>query len=932
MKVTSKLIIGFAITLAITIAVGGLGISGMRYLEASGNMLYEQRIRGLEDIHGIVSAYRQMTVTNREVLINSLYNDKQGAMESRSQFEDSYLIFGELMNKSRANADDEVLVTYHEQINLIIDEELLPLARVLMDVVIDDIPDHQNRLMIQTYTVTLIDISVQVENLLSGLVAYNAALAAKVNLDNARMTHLLITIQIILIFVTLIAISLIAFLIIRGISIPIKESMIVLQGIAAGDFSVRVKGKYRGDFGKMKDSVNDSAVRLSEYMTGMLEAERAAHEIELDKARVESEAKAQLEEEARKTDAALMASKAKSDFLALMSHEIRTPMNVILGVTDIYLSDDTLSDDHQKAFNMIYSSGDLLLGIINDLLDMSKIEAGKLETLPQNYDVVAMISEVAASNQIRFSQKQDKIRFELSVDENIPATLHGDDLRIKQIINNLLSNAFKYTKEGKIEFVITQKDIPNTINSPATGDETNDFSQPMVEITYTISDTGIGMTKEQTASLFDEYTRFDMKANRTTEGTGLGMNITQKLIKLMAGTITVDSTKGVGTTVTVRLPQGRPGDEVVGKTTAREMEKDCRGIVIRKRTRIIHDPMPYGKVLIVDDIEMNIFVVSGLLSVYQINVDTAASGSEAIELIANGNIYDIILMDYMMPDMDGIEAVRHIRDLGYDGTIVALTADAVSGRVDIFLAGGFDDYLIKPININKLDAILHQYIKDKQTPEVIAKASLSLPIVGEKTDGKLFDRIEIEGLDSEKGLARFGGNQNSYLKVLRKFVAGTRAVLPILAEVTEDKLSAYLVSVHGVKGTCREIFADSVGDIAKELELAAEKGDYPYIAANNAALITAVSELIDTIEKAISEIENRHPRPQKERVDEVTLKRLRDACGIYAMREIDTLMDEIEAFSYTEDDGLAVWLRDVIDAMDFEQVVAKITEVLGEKD
>ena len=244
---------------------------------------------------------------------------------------------------------------------------------------------------------------------------------------------------------------------------------------------------------------------------------------------------------------AVAANKAKSTFLSTMSHEIRTPMNAIIGITEIQLRHEDLSPSVMEAFEKIYSSGDMLMSIINDILDLSKIESGKLELLEKNYEFASMISDTAQLNIMRIGSKQ--IEFELNVDENIPVALLGDELRVKQVLNNILSNAFKYTNSGKVTMSVTLDDSGK-----------DDSKVPLV---FTVSDTGQGMTKEQVEKLFDEYSRFNQEANRTTEGTGLGMSITRNLINMMGGKINVESEAGKGSVFTIRLLQGKVDSAVI---------------------------------------------------------------------------------------------------------------------------------------------------------------------------------------------------------------------------------------------------------------------------------------------------------------------------------------------------------------------------------
>ena len=392
------------------------------------------------------------------------------------------------------------------------------------------------------------------------------------------------------------------------------------------------------------------------------------------------------------------ANLAKSKFLATMSHEVRTPMNVILGVTESYLQNESLSQDILDGYNKIYNAGDMLLHIINDILDFSKIEAGKLELIPVKYDIMSLINDTAHMNVIRYQQKP--VKFNLNIQDNMPANFIGDELRIKQILNNILSNAFKYTDFGEI----------NLAFSVEYSDKENEAA-----LIFSVKDTGQGMTPEQVDKLFDEYTRFNLETNRTTVGIGLGMTITKNLIMMMNGTLTVNSQHGKGTEMIVHIPQRLADHETVGKKHI----ENFKGMLLEQKDypnskKINRELMPYGKVLIVDDMKPNLDVAKLLLKPYQLNIETAESGLETINLVRSGNEYDIIFMDHMMPVMDGMEAVKELRTMGYKSPIIALTANAVVGQQDIFISNGFDGYISKPIDIRQLNDSLNKFIRDRK--------------------------------------------------------------------------------------------------------------------------------------------------------------------------------------------------------------------------
>jgi signal transduction histidine kinase len=510
----------------------------------------------------------------------------------------------------------------------------------------------------------------------------------------------------------------------------------------------------------------------------------------------------------------------KSSFLARMSHEIRTPMNAILGITEIQLQNKALPQGASEAFTKINNSGDLLLGIINDILDLSKIEAGKLELTPAKYNVPSLINDTVQLNMLRYESKP--VEFKLSVDENIPLLLLGDELRIKQILNNLLSNAFKYTNRGEVSLAVTLEHVPRA-------------GALHVPLVFRISDTGQGMTAEQVRELGDEYSRFNLEANRMTEGTGLGISITRKLIKMMNGEFFVESKPGKGTIVTVRLPQrnitiGVSG--TVGKQLAEDLQKfRTHNVSQKSKVQITYTPMPYGKVLIVDDVNSNLYVASGLMAPYYLTIETATSGFEAIEKIKNGAVFDIIFMDHMMPTMDGIEAAKKLRDLGYTHPIVALTANALAGQADVFLRNGFDAFISKPIDIRQLDVLLNKLIKNKYPPEVTEAAFQQAVRVNEAqpmevqfaSDPKLAAMFV---LDAEKALAEL----NTVL------TSGFRG---------NDDIRQYIIDVHSMKSALANVGETELSAVALKLELAGRAADMAVMTSETPAFLEALRGMTD---------------------------------------------------------------------------------------
>ena len=522
--------------------------------------------------------------------------------------------------------------------------------------------------------------------------------------------------------------------------------------------------------------------------------------------------------EMRKAEIAEESSKAKSSFLARMSHEIRTPMNAILGITEIQLQNDLHPRLTREAFQRINNSGDLLLGIINDILDLSKIEAGKLILLPAQYDIPSLIHDTVQLNIMRYESKP--IEFVLDVNEYLPQILVGDELRIKQILNNLLSNAFKYTQKGVV-----------TLTIYAVPEDPMDSSK--ITLVLIVSDTGQGMTPEQVYRLGTEYSRFNMEANRQTEGTGLGMNITRNLIQLMDGSLSIESTPDVGSVFTVRLPQECAGSSVIGEELANNlMQLNIDNAMKVTALQIKRDFMPYGRVLVVDDVETNLYVARGIMAPYGLSIETVISGFEAIDKIKEGLSYDIIFMDHMMPKMDGIEAAKIIRDLGYAKPIVALTANALAGQAEIFIQNGFDDFISKPIDIRQLNMVLNKLVRDKHPKDVVEAAR-------RERSNKYSGSTQKKPIDMQ--LAEF-------------FVRDAKKTIPVLEALLINKcrrgddISIFIINVHAMKSALANIGETELSAEAGKLEQAGREQNTKLILSELSLFIEHLYAVVEKLE------------------------------------------------------------------------------------
>ena len=541
------------------------------------------------------------------------------------------------------------------------------------------------------------------------------------------------------------------------------------------------------------------------------------------------------------THEALAAAHAKSSFLANMSHEIRTPMNAILGITEIMLNVESLPQDVKDGLTQIYGSCDLLLGIINDILDFSKIESGKLDLNIAPYRIASLIIDSIQLNMMLISNKS--IKFEVEVDENLPTQFVGDILRIKQILNNLLSNAFKYTEAGLVKLSVSFE--------PGFEDDT-------VNLIMAVSDTGYGMTQEQIKTVYVEYTRFSHAYDNSVEGTGLGLTITRGLLDAMNGDIYIDSEPGVGSVFTVSIPQKVYDSEVLGKNTAENLQMvQANFIEGWSGGQIVRHPMPYGRVLVVDDVKTNIYVAEGLLNLYSLTVDSVTSGSEAVGRIEAGEVYDIIFMDHMMPEMDGLEAAARIRKLNYPYPIVALTANAVAGQAEVFLQNGFDDFISKPINSRLLDVVLNKFIRSKHLrassydkAEVLVSGAFD-----DKSAAQVLElsRFCIDGLDMAKGMGLTGSSPETYLDLLNSFCDDAcEKVQKIEESLKANNIRLYVTYTHAIKGAATYIGAGKVADAAFALEKAGNNNYLQFIEDNNNSFISTLLKLVDDIRGELS--------------------------------------------------------------------------------
>lgn len=522
------------------------------------------------------------------------------------------------------------------------------------------------------------------------------------------------------------------------------------------------------------------------------------------------------------------ANVAKSAFLANMSHEIRTPINAILGMNEMILRESDNDQITEYAKN-IYSASTSLLYLVNDVLDFSKIESGKLEIVEATYEISSFIHD--CYNMIQEKAAEKNLQLIINCSPQLPSQLKGDEVRLRQVITNLLSNAAKYTQEGSVTLSVDSRQ------------EKDRFL-----LIVTVKDTGIGIKEDNLKNLFSQFARFDLEKNRNIEGTGLGLAITKQLVDLMHGEIHVESTYGSGSSFTIIVPQ-----QVIESKPMGDFFKRYHDVSLNDTKYQQSFEAPDARVLVVDDVEVNLKVIFNLLKKTKIKVDTALSGKQCLSLTAE-NKYDLILLDHMMPEMNGIETYTKMKENNQspniDTPVIMLTANAITGVREQYLQAGFTDYLSKPVSGTKLEQMILKYL-----PE--AKVKLNITEVSEEDTGKPDHMMLLQNLfqlypqaDLVLGLSSCEQSPDIYITTLKTFGENIKSEQLNTCIKNEDA-ETYQILLDEIKNSSRKIGFLDLTEEADCLKTAAGDTDWDYIAGHHQTFMTKYQKAADAIAAAM---------------------------------------------------------------------------------
>ncbi|WP_051204945.1 response regulator [Butyrivibrio sp. VCD2006] len=676
--------------------------------------------------------------------------------------------------------------------------------------------------------------------------------------------------------ITLIVIGILCSVHIRSITKPMRHITEVAECYRQGDFSRKLEIDREDELGVLSRALQSMATSLTEQI--------------------------------KEADAA---NNAKSSFLANMSHEIRTPINAVLGMNEMILRESSDPEIHTYSEN-VKTAGNTLLSIINDILDFSKIEAGKLEIIPVDYDLSSVINDLV--NMIHTRADDKGLKLVLDFNHEIPKQLYGDSVRVKQVITNILTNAVKYTEKGSITFSM---DFERIKEEP-----------DMVLLKVSVKDTGIGIKEEDKNKLFSEFERIEEKRNRNIEGTGLGMNITQNLLEMMGSALVVNSVYGEGSTFSFILKQKVVGDEVLG-----DYENSYRMYLSKTEGYKEKFTAPRAKILVVDDNPMNLMVFGNLVKQTLVMTDTANSGDEAL-LLMRDKKYDMIFLDHMMPEKDGIMTLQEMKqekdNPNLNTPTVCLTANAISGARETYISAGFDDYLTKPIDPDRLENMLMKYLPDDLVE--MARVDDSDTVKTPDEDSGLPEELRpLSGqnkIDIKQGIKN-SGTADAYLPLLKVFYdsADSKAE-EINGYYSGEDYKNYTIKVHALKSSARIIGAMDFGEAAQRLEDAGKAEDYEYIHAHHNEFMEeygAIKELVAAVFEKESDEEDR--TVAEDWLMAEAYKQIKEAAVDMDCDALETAFEEMSSYAIPENEA-ELWkkVKAASDSFDYDGVISLLAD------
>ena len=621
------------------------------------------------------------------------------------------------------------------------------------------------------------------------------------------------------------------------------------------------------------------------------------------------------------------ASRAKSDFLASVSHEIRTPLNAITGFSELMLAREELDSESRRYATGIKGSADNLLAIISGILDFSKIESGKVEIMHEHFRLSELVSDLYRMTVV--SVREKGLDYNVTFEGNVPDGLVGDEQRIKQVLLNLVSNAVKFTADGQIDLNISF---------------VMDDGGKQGTLMASVRDTGEGIKEDEINMIFESFQYADNARNKSTKGVGLGLTICRDLLHMMKGDINCESNYGEGSVFSMSVPV-----EVFDDSPA---EFDD-GLSETKPEEIFHLPFicPRAKVLIVDDNKVNLDVAKGLIGQYHPQITTAMSGDEALNIYFSEHDFDIIFMDHMMPKMDGIECVNHLRRLNVEGAadvpVVALTANAVKGARKLFLSSGMDDYISKPIKLTTLAEVMARWIPDKYKEEPVwdkswedpskredKKSGLSGDSGGAGGSGDIYDFSPLREINSDSAIMNVGGSKEVYRELLQTFYESD-SMSEAQGYYDSRDLENYRITVHGLKSSARYIGAEKLSDKAKELEDLSKAGDWDGIEKEHAVIIPMYRTVADSIKDYLGDSGSANASAGALVISKDELrKRLEELADYLINMEFDEAAECVESLKGISigDETANTDLSDIIrmvENFDFEDAETNLKDLMG---